>query len=368
MVSIAISFFVMILAVAISSGFRHSLRDGVSSITGDIRITDADMNVTGEDNAICQNLSIEKEILDIKGVEKISPVVMRAGVVSSGGLVHGILVKGVESADSSLTVSVPRRLATILSLGVGDSMVTYFIGEKVKVRRFKVGNIYDSLVQMDDELIVYAPISDMRRLNQWDEDEASALEITLDSRHRSRKRLNDCSGRVGTMLLTSSDEGEQELVCSSAVNSFPQIFDWLDLLDFNVAVILILMTVVAGFNMISGLLILLFRNIPTIGLLKTLGMRDRSIGKVFVRVASNIVLKGMLIGNAFAVLFCAVQGMTHLIKLNPENYFVPYVPVHLNVPGIIAADLLAYSAIVALLLIPTLFISKVDPAETVRVN
>ena len=145
-----------------------------------------------------------------------------------------------------------------------------------------------------------------------------------------------------------------------------QSFDWLNLLDFNVWVILILMTVVAGFNMVSGLLILLFRSISTIGTLKSLGMTDRAIGKVFLRVSSRLVLTGMAIGNGLALLFCLVQGTWHLIKLNPVNYFVSWVPVHVNLPLILLADLVAYGAIMLILLIPTLFIARVDPAKTVR--
>jgi len=132
--------------------------------------------------------------------------------------------------------------------------------------------------------------------------------------------------------------------------------------------ILILMTIVAGFNMISGLLIMLFENISTIGLLKSLGMNDRAISKVFLTSAAVLVLKGMLAGNALALLFCLVQDRTHFLKLDPENYFVSFVPVEVDVPAVLLADAAAFVVIMLLLLIPTLFISKVDPAQTVRVK
>ena len=128
------------------------------------------------------------------------------------------------------------------------------------------------------------------------------------------------------------------------------------------------MIIVAGFNMISGLLIMLFENISTIGLLKAIGMTDRAISKVFLSSAAVLVAKGMVAGNLLAVLFCIVQGTTHLLKLDPENYFVSYVPVHLDFLPVLIADIVAFAAILLLLLIPTLFISKVDPAETVRVK
>jgi lipoprotein-releasing system permease protein len=128
------------------------------------------------------------------------------------------------------------------------------------------------------------------------------------------------------------------------------------------------MTIVAGFNMISGLLIMLFENISTIGLLKSLGMTDMSISKVFLSSSAVLVLKGMAVGNAIAILFCMIQGTTHLLKLNPENYFVSYVPVHLDMGAVLIADVAAFVVIMLLLLIPSLFISRVDPAQTVRVR
>jgi lipoprotein-releasing system permease protein len=128
------------------------------------------------------------------------------------------------------------------------------------------------------------------------------------------------------------------------------------------------MIIVAGFNMISGLLIMLFEHISTIGLLKSLGMTDRSIAKVFLSSSAVVVLKGMVIGNVLALLFCMVQGTTHLLKLDPENYYVSYVPVNVDLSSVLIADVVSFAAIMLLLLIPCLFISKVDPSQTVRVK
>ena len=120
--------------------------------------------------------------------------------------------------------------------------------------------------------------------------------------------------------------------------------------------------------MISGLLIMLFENISTIGLLKSLGMADRQIAKIFIIRASSVMLKGILAGNALALLFCLVQGLTHVIRLDPSNYFISYVPVHVDIAAYLTADFAAYVLIMLLLLIPSLFITKIDPARTVRVE
>ena len=367
MAAIAVSFLVMIIAVAVSSGFRKAVRDGVSAVGGDIQITPLDQNFAGETEPLPAVLSCDGRIRALPGVEDIVPVVYRAGIVKSGELIHGVLVKGVpERTDSALCVSIPSRLSEITGLGAGDDLVTYFIGETVKVRKFHITNVHPSLLDVGETLIVEARLPDMQRLNGWGEDQASALEVILAP--AARDRAEETASEIGMFLLQSGDEREQDLYAASAPRRYPQLFDWLDLLDFNVVFVLILMTLVAGFNMISGLLILLFRNIPTIGTLKTLGMTDRAIGHVFLRVSAVLVFKGMLIGNAAALLFCLIQGTTHLIRLNPVNYFVSYVPVSVNLPAILCADAAAFAVILLLLWIPTLFIARVDPADTVRMK
>ena len=226
--------------------------------------------------------------------------------------------------------------------------------------------VYDAIMDGTDNIVVLADMADIQRLNGWSADEVSNLEISLSRGSRDVAWIRKATDEVGMIALENAAADDDTLVATSVISRYPQIFDWLNLIDFNVLFILVLMTMVAGFNMISGLLIMLFRNISTIGTLKSLGMTDRSIAKVFLKVASVIVLKGLVIGNAIAFLFCLVQDRTHILKLNPENYFVPFVPVHLNLPYVLAADALSYVAIMLLLLIPCLFISRVDPAQTVR--
>lgn len=323
--------------------------------------------VAAEQAPIPVHLASEEAILGFPGVESIRPVAVRAGIVRSGDVIHGVLVKGLpDRPDSSLCVSIPTRLSAITGLKEGDDMTTYFIGEKVRVRKFHVTEVHRDMLEMDDNLVVYANLSDIQRLNGWSGEEASALEVTVTPGYRSNLAVNDLTDAIGMRLLLSGDEVEEDLVATSSVRTYPQLFDWLDLLDFNVLVILILMIVVAGFNMVSGLLIVLFRNIATIGTLKTLGMGDRAIGRVFLRVAGGVVLKGMMVGNVLGLLFCLLQQTTHFLKLDPANYFVSFVPVHINLPWILAADAVAFIAIMLLLLIPTLFIARVDPAVSVR--
>lgn len=366
-VATAVSFFVIIVAVAVSSGFRHSIRDGVAAMTGDIRITPY---VSGGQDPVPmpRHLPSEDKILAIPGVTGIVPVVSRAGIVKNGEIVHGVIVKGTpdQVGGDGLAVSIPHRLAEITGLEAGEDLTTYFVGEKVRARKFHITAEHRDIIETDDNLLVYARLEDMQRLNGWDSTSVSQLEVKV--KNASQKVLKDIEAHIGYILSTSPDEDENGLYVISSARSYPQIFDWLGLLDVNVLIVLILMTLVAGFNMISGLLVMLLRNIPLIGTLKALGMQDRAIGRLFVRIGAEAVLKGMLIGNALAFLFCLIQGTTHLIKLDPANYFVSFVPVHLPFWGILGADIAAFLGIVLLMWLPALSISKIDPAETVKAD
>ena len=373
MISVAVSFLVMIIAVSVSSGFRREIRSGLSMLSGDVQIMPVTMNLLDENSPIEKDASYVPYIKEVPGVKEIIPVAYRAGIIKNGQDIHGVLFKGtadgVASADSvSLPVSIPSRLSEIAGLKSGDRMLAYFVGDNVKARQFNIVSVYDAMVETDDRLVVYADIEDIQRINGWDEDQVSSIEVLLEPEAGSRGNIEDVGNEIGFLTNSYTTEDEASVVAVSSVSRYPQLFDWLQLIDFNVLFILILMTIVAGFNMISGLLIMLFENISTIGLLKSLGMTDRAISKVFLSSSAVLVLKGMAAGNLLAVLFCLIQDTTHVLRLNPENYFVSFVPVDLDIPMIIAADAIAFAVVMLLLRIPCMFIAKVDPADTVRVR
>jgi lipoprotein-releasing system permease protein len=372
-VCIAISFLVMIISVAISSGFRQEIQTALSDISGDVQILPSNLDLVNESSPIDRSPSYMSKLQELDGVNEIRPVIYRAGMVKHKDKIHGVMIKGVEGLavryDSlSLPVEIPSKLSRILELEPGDRMLTYFVSDDIKVRTFKVASEYNAILESDDKLIVYADIKDLQRLNQWTQDEISAFEVILDPDYQNAEDITQMSSEIGYITSAHSSDDEASVVTQSSVRMFPQLFDWLNLIDFNVLFILGLMTLVAGFNMISGLLIMLFENISTIGLLKSLGMRDKEIAKTFLLSSSSLILKGMAIGNVMALAFCVIQKYTHILKLDPANYFVSHVPVSINLTSILVADFVAYIIIMLLLLIPSVFISRVDPAQTVRVR
>lgn len=370
-VSIALSFVVMIIAVSVASGYRHELLNGLRNVGGDIRISSRTGDFMDGSVPLSSDQPWADAVVSLPEVKKLSAVVYRAGVVTHNDLIHGVMFKGGGCEDDSLqsnTVSVPRRLSEMLSLSVGDKMSSYFIGERTKVRNFTVGSIYDSVLDSEDKLVVYANIADLQRVNGWNDGEVSAFEVLLNDKCLNDRGMEEMTTHIGTIAYVHSTDDDDAVVAVSSRSLYPQVFDWLNLIDFNVNVILILMTIVAGFNMISGLLILLFENISTIGLLKAVGMQTKSIAGVFLWCSSALVLKGMVAGNAIAVLFCLVQSKFHLIKLDPQNYFLSYVPAKLDIAMILSADFIAFAVIMLMLVLPCAFISKVDPAKTMRVE
>lgn len=369
-VCVAVSFLVMIVAVAVSSGFRNEIRNGLSEFCGDVTLTPLNRNYMGESEPIPSEPAFLPAVMGLDCVKSVRGTILRAGIVKEGELIHGVLFKGVEDyrkADSSLlSVSVPSQLASILKIGIGDDIVAYFVGEKVIARKFRVESLYDGVLSSEDKLIVYTDLQTMRRINGWKDGEVSAMEVSLKERYRSEEGIRQAAIDIGAEVFSHSSEDEPTVIVNSVVQSFPQLFDWLNLIDFNVLVVLVLMTIVAGFNMISGLLILLFEHIPTIGLLKALGMKDRGIAAIFLRCSAALVGKGMTAGNLIAIGLCLVQKYTHILRLSPENYFVSFVPIHIDWVSIICADAIAFVAIMLLLLLPSMFISRIDPARTMR--
>jgi lipoprotein-releasing system permease protein len=333
----------------------------------------ADENYVDESSPVQVNQSYIPYIKDLQCVQSVEPVIYRAGIVQHTGEIYGVIVKGVEHVEGieakdsiGLGVSVPASLAEKAGLKEGDKLPTYFIGEKVKVRQFIVADIYEPLVRTDDRYLVYADIDDMRKLNGWNGEQTSMFEVTLEDEYKDEESMMVASDQISDVIFEYCSEDDDYLRAVSSVQRFPRIFEWISLIDFNVVFVLILMVVVAGVNMITGLLIMLFENISTIGLLKSLGMRNVQIINIYLTRAAGTVFKGMLIGNLLALAFCLVQNATHFIPLDPVNYYVSYIPVHIDLMSVLCVDFVAFVVIMLLLLLPSLFVLRVDPAKTLK--
>ena len=356
--AIAISFCIIIISVSVAEGFRREILGGLSDLGGDVQISATSLNLFDAQEPIFSDEPYVREIESLSEVEKVSPVIYRYGILKGEQNIQGVLFKGEQRNDTTRWgITVPGRLANLMGLEPGDEIPAYFVGEKLQARKFRVTGICDALVDSPDRMVVNVNLRDMQNLARWNANEVSALEVKLSARGREN---------TDSELLAWEIEKLSGMMSLSLKTRYQSLFDWLGIVDANVLAILVLMIIVAAFNMISGLLILLFRSISTIGVLKSLGMTGKQLNALFLRIGARTVATGMLAGNAAALLFCFVQDKTHLLKLDSSNYFVSFVPVGIDLPSILLADAVAFSAILLLLLIPLKFISKVDPAQTVR--
>lgn len=366
----AISFFVIIIAVAVAAGFRSEIRRTLSSISGDILIANTPGDQLSIINPIEQGDSLIAELSQIPGVESAQAAIYRNSIIQTERGIQGAIVKGSDalpswvgaatqkqersSEDELSWAQVPSTLARKLEIQPGDTLKAFFIGEILAGAELVVESVYEDILGDSDRQIIFAPLSTLQELNEWESGQYSAIELHLNESARDKtEQVAELAGLASGLCATP------------ITRSNAQLFDWLNLIDYNVLAILALMIVVAGFNMVSSLLILLFQNISTIGVLKSLGMSNRSIASVFVRVAARLAGAGLVIGNASALLFCWIQSSTHILKLDPVSYFVSFVPVRVDIARILITDAIAFALIVLFMLLPTLFISSVDPARTV---
>ncbi|MBQ1936145.1 MAG: ABC transporter permease [Bacteroidales bacterium] len=354
---IAISFFVIVLAESISQGFRNEINAGIATMTGDVVLSNEVQDLFQSDNPLDLDENLKDRISSIEGVQSFVPTVMNTAVLKSEAGFQGVIIKASEKLADSLGLVFPATLAAKMGLSQGDTLTSYFMSNGFKIRNFVVADSYENPLGSDLTPYVYADIHTLQRLNGWTDAQYSAVDVHLKKNYQETNIIKNKTEELA--VLTG-------LAAQSSRQKYPQLFEWLDLIDFNVYAIILLMSIVAGFNMISGLLILLFRNISTIGTLKTLGMNNRSIASVFLKMSARLVGKAMLLGNGAALLFCLVQDWTHLIKLDPANYYVSWVPVNIDLVGVVLANLVTFAVIMLLLLLPIMFISKIDPSLSVK--
>ncbi len=340
----AVSAFIIVLSISILSGFKTEIYKGISKICAEVCLYAPDANTFDEDIIA----TLEKD----KRIESVRAAVVEPSILKNGESLEGVIFHSDESISEKLHVKITKSLARTLSAHKNDTLTAYFIGDKMKVRNFVVEEIIEDPALIDKNAqIAFAGISDLQRVKGLRTGEADCLEVRLLPALKDRRSIDAIAPEL------AYETGYRAI---SSTARFPAIYDWLEILDANVILILILMCIVAGFNMVSGFLILIMRSTSTIVTLSALGMNSKQIGKTFLRLACGSTLKGLLIGNAAALLFCIIQACTHFLKLDPQNYFVSYLPIHLDAVQIILANLLAFAAVILLVAIPTRRISRID--------
>jgi len=376
--SIAISIIVMIISVAIVTGFQKEIRNKVVGFGGHIQITKYDVNHSLENKPIAKNEISKETLLAEEGIEHIQAFANKAGILRSEDQIYGILLKGVgadydwsffenallegEIVKKNDTVSnavlISEKISLALGLSVGDVIRTYFINPnevQPRGRKFYVSGIYSTGMVQFDERVILGDMSHVQQLNGWGEDSVGGYEVLVSDFNR----LDELTKFVYQNI-------NYNLYAESIKEIEPQLFDWLGLLDMNVVVIIILMVIVAVMNIITALLILILEKTNFIGVLKALGFNNASIRKIFIYNASYLVLKGLFWGNLIGLSLALIQQQFKLITLAQDSYYMPYVPINLQWDYILALNLGTIIICLLILIIPSMFISRIRPVKAIR--
>ncbi|MDR1682389.1 MAG: ABC transporter permease [Candidatus Symbiothrix sp.] len=382
-ISMALGLAVMILSVAVVVGFKQEVRNKVIGFGSHIQVSHFDSNYSYEKQPLSISDSLITEIQSIPNVRHLQVFATKPTILKTDHDFLGVILKGVDerfdwdflqknllegdilsfSPDSlNNNVLISKLIADKLQLKCGDSFLCYFIQDPPRVRKFKIAGIYQTNFSDYDKLFVLGDIRQIRRLSNWDADMAGGVEILLDD----YDRLDATYEQVFYQLSSRTDRLGNSYYVRSIKEINPMIFAWLDVLDTNVVVILALMLLVAGFSMISGLLIIILERANMIGILKAMGENNTGIRKIFLYVSAFLIGKGLLWGNAIAIFLCVLQKYTGIFRLNPEIYYVSSVPIDLNIWALLLINLGTLLLTLLMLITPSYLVAKLSPAKTIR--
>jgi lipoprotein-releasing system permease protein len=383
-IGIAMGLAVMILAVAILTGFKQQIRDKVVGFGSHIQIMNFDSNTSFETTPISDTQKFIPIIKQIPGIAHIEVFATKAGIIRTDEDIQGVVLKGIGSdfdwkyfstnmIDGSVftvadtgrpdnKVIISKKIADMLRLKTGDSFAMLFIQDPPRMRKFTISGIYETSLEEFDKMYVYCDIGQIKRLNGWNNDQVSGFEVFI----KDFQKLDEMTSSVRDAIGYKIEEEDAKFKVINIRMKYPQIFDWLNFQDINVIIIILLMLIVAGFNMISGLLILILEKTNMIGVLKSLGAEDNTIRRVFLYQAAYLIGKGLFWGNLIGIGLAYIQLRTSLISLDPSSYYIKTVPVNLELSHILLLNAGTMAAIILMLLVPTQLISRITPVKAIR--
>ena len=383
MAGIAIGLAVMIIAVAVVIGFKSEVRNKVIGFGSHIQITNLDAVSSYETHPIVVGDSMMTALDGYPEISHVQRFSTKPGMIKTDDAFQGMVLKGVgpefdprflqeylvegeipvfSDSVSSNRVLISKSLATKMKLKLGDKIYTYYIQDDVRARRLTIAGIYQTNFSEYDNLFLLTDLSLVNRLNGWQSEQVTGVELQL----KDYDKLEDTTYEIAIDTDNRKDEYGGTYYVRSIEQLNPQIFAWLDLLDLNVWVILFLMIGVAGFTMISGLLIIIIERKNMIRILKALGATNFTIRKTFLWFAVFLIGKGMLWGNVIGLAFCILQSRFGIFKLDPETYYVDTVPVSFNIWLFLLLNAGTLLASVLMLLAPSFLITRIHPATSIR--
>lgn len=381
---VAIGLTVMILTVSVVLGFKHTIRDKVIGFGSHIQVENFLTMQSSDPYPICIDDSVMRVLKGIEGVKNVERFSLTQGILKTDEDFLGISFKGVgpeydmsfieanlksgsipkfsDSANKgSLLIS--STTADKMRLKAGDKLFAYFISDSgVKVRRFTISGIFQTNMSQFDNSLCFTDLYTVRKLNGWDGDLCTGAEVKV----ADLQQLVAVANRIADKVNRTSDHEGNVFTSQTIFEAYPQIFSWLSLLDINVWIILALMICVAGFTMISGLLIIILERTQMIGVLKALGMKGSMVRHTFLWFAVFIIGKGLLIGDAIAAAIIILQRQTGFISLDASTYYVSEAPTEVNIPAFLLINVVTLLISILVLVGPSYMVAHIHPAKSMR--
>ena len=384
---VAVGLAVMILSVCLVKGFQGEVAAKLAGFASHIEVLDLNSQTDADNHPITADAALMDVVKKTTQAETVQRVSVKIGVMKTHDDFSGIMLKGIgkeydkkfirscmvegkfpdfgSNADAINQIVLSRQIAEMLHLKVGDKVYVYFFTNTIKQRRFEIAGIYETHLQQFDKNFVWTDLQTINQLNDWGEEQCSLLEVKL----QNFDDLEERTAKLGDAVTAYKNSHQITNLSVMSIRDNPRtrpVLSWLELLDLNVMVILVIMLCVAGVTMISGLLILILERTTTIGVLKALGASNRRIRRIFLVYAGHILVRVMVIGNVFAFLLALLQSQFHLVRLDPATYYVDAVPLAYDPVWLIGINLATLLITLLTLVLPAFIVSVVQPAKTIR--
>ena len=370
--TISLGISIILIAFSILFGFKSAIQEKLTSFSGNIRVSKISGNHSVSESPIYKNMAWEKSVAQLSYIDHIQSHIQKPGILVGKTGLAGIVIKGIGQdmpqaqikknliqglpyLKNSQDVIISQILAKQLKTSINQSLILYFLSQPERPRKVKVTGIYETGLDELDKIFILADRNWVGKMNGWSSDSLGSYEIIL---------------KKGADLNQSAYYLEKELPTEWKLETieelYTSLFDWMNMLDRNIVIFISLLLVVACFNLIATLWVLIMERIPMVGLLKALGSSQKQIRTIFWWNGFFILLRGLLIGNIIAILFCYVQFTYKLIPLDPENYYMNSVPILWDTPTWLYVNVGTCLLVALTITIPTLFIKKIEPKDAIN--
>lgn len=378
---VSVGIIVMIASLCIVVGFKHEIKEKIIGFGGHIQVRNYEVSEYG-DNPVTANSDDLDALKSFPEITHIQQFIQKPGLIAVDDEFEGVIIKGIGSnynnnfisshiiegtfpqfsdTAASNKIVISRIIADKLKISQGDKINIYFIQEGIKARRMVVEGIYETNLNEMDELLAITDIYTTRRLNNWESNQSTGLEISVNEYEKVNETRDTMLSTIGSI----ADKHRQRLFVQTVEESNPRMFAWLEVLDGTVWIILVLVLGIAGFTVISGLLILILEKSNLIGVMKAIGANDASIRKIFLYYAIFIIGRGMLWGNIIGLSLCYLQKVTGIIALDPTMYYMDRVPIMFTW-WLVPMNIIMFIISVAMLVLPSMLISRIVPTKAIK--